>query len=153
MTGKQENKLSMYSATKKVVEDNESIWQNITAIGNAKNGFSATIAAIRGAAQKQGEPTPGIATDKGLQKVLLVDLALPICGAIRAFASQSGNNQLFDQAKISRTDLLETRDEYLGPRCQNFHDLANTNLLALADYGITAPVLSVFQGEITDFIA
>ena len=45
------------------------------------------------------------------------------------------------------------RDDQLAPSCNNIHDAANTNLVALAPYGITAAMLTSFNTLITNYSA
>ena len=153
MTDHQENKLSMYRATEQFMDDNSTLWNGIPAIVTTKTAFSAKIAALIAASQQQEVIITGISTDKSVLKNNLVNLVYPIASALTAFASQNNNNELLEQVNYSRKDLLRTKDDIMGQRCQNIHDLANANLAALAGFGITAPVLATLQTAINDYVS
>jgi hypothetical protein len=152
MTNNQENRLSSYRASEKVMDDNNAIWNGIPAIVTTKTAFSAKIVAIQAASQQQDSVITGISTDKQFLKTALVDITTPVASGVIAFASQTNNNELLEQVNFTRNDLLRTRDDLIGQRCQNIRDRANDNLVALAAYGITAPVLAVLQTAINNYV-
>lgn len=86
-------------------------------------------------------------------KKALADITAPIAAAAIAYASQTNNNELLDAVNFSQSELLATRDDLLGDRCQNIHTKANDNIAALAAYGITALMLTDMQNAITAYLA
>lgn len=153
MTDPQENKLSMYRVVEKLLDDNSIIWNGTPAFVTTKNAFSSKIAAISTASQQQQTINTGIATDKKLLKISLINIAAPVAAAVIAYASQTNNNELLNAVNFTQSQLAGTRDDMLGDRCQIIHTKANANLLALAPYGITAPVLTTLQTAITTYTA
>lgn len=141
----------MYRVTEQLLDDNNAIWSATPAFVTAKTAFSANITAISLASQQQQAVITGIATDKRVLKRTLVEVAAPIAAAVIAYASQTNNNELLEAVNYSQSDLNFTRDDMLTDRCQIIHNKANDNLAALADYGITAPLLNALQDAINAY--
>jgi hypothetical protein len=153
MKSKQEAKLSMYDAVITYCEANAAITVTIPAFTAAFAAFKASVAALRITAQKEADVISGVAMDKFQAKKDLAQVAATTAAAVYALASANGNNQLKEQVNFSVSDLLRFKDELLTSNCQNIHDLANTNLAALAPYGITAGTLSALNTEIGNYAA
>ena len=81
----------------------------------------------------------------------MCDLALPIASAVHAFAVKNKNNQLATQVDFSMSDLMGGRDVQSAQRCQNVHDLANTNVASLGNFGVTAAKLTALQTTIAGY--
>jgi len=79
--------------------------------------------------------------------------AANIAAAVCAFASASGNIGLKQEMKYGLTTLLRMKDGMLGPVCQNIHAVATADIADLADYNITAPLLTAFSSAIDGYIA
>lgn len=141
----------MYRVAEKLLDDNNIIWNGTPAFVTTKGAFSAKITAIFTATQQQQAIITGISTDKKVLKVSLIDTAAPVAAAVIAYASQTNNNELLDAVNFTHAQLIATRDDMLAGRCQTIHDKANANLVALAAYGITAPVLTTLQNSITAY--
>ena len=55
--------------------------------------------------------------------------------------------------RFELTDLVRLGETIIGPRCQEIHDLANTNVARLAALGTTATEITALQTAITDYSA
>ncbi len=83
---------------------------------------------------------------------LLLDLTMIVAGAVRAFATITGDIVLKDQMTFSRSSLAELPDEAIDDKAQVIHDTATTHLAALtANYGINAARLTSLQDRITAY--
>ena len=151
MTTKQQNKLSMYLAVKAVLDANNSTWQTLPAFATGYTDFTTGISGIQTLAQSLIQDTSGIAQDKQQSKVAMATTAVGIASAVRAYAVKTKNNTLTSAVSFTQSDLTGGRDADSVQNCQNIHDLANTNLAALADYGVTAAKLAALQTAITAF--
>lgn len=151
MTDVKENKLSMYRVAEKVLDDHSIVWNTTPAFVTTKTAFSGKIAAIAAASIQQQAVITGIATDKRVLKSTLIDVAAPVAAAVIAYASQTNNNELLEAVNYTHSDLVRTRDDQVAERCQIIHNHATAHLAALADYGITAPVLNALQTSITAY--
>jgi hypothetical protein len=81
----------------------------------------------------------------------MCNAALPIAGAVHAYAVKSKNNELAAKTDFSLSDLMAGRAEKSAERCQNIYDAANTNLANLADYGVTAAKLALLKAAIAAY--
>ncbi len=148
MNANQETKINMYRATQKHCADNAAIVATVPAFQTAFTAYNVKISAIIAAAQQEDLATKGITIDKADSKKSLCRLATDIASLIFAFASANTNKTLQQEVNFSYSDLLKTKDDILGPRCQNIKDLGTVNLIALAPYGLTAASLTALQTEI-----
>ncbi len=153
MTDKQENKLSMYRATETVLNDNIAIWTGNALFTTVKTALSAKIAALLTARQRQQEIITGIATDKQVLRKIMTTKAGSIAAKVVIYAEDTNNNELLNEVKVGNSRLDKERDDAIAGICQNIHDHANDNLVALAAYGITAPMLADLQTAITTYAA
>lgn len=148
MNSKLMAKLNMYDAVKTVCQDNAVTIATINAFKTTFDEFKDKIAAIKEVAQQKDMATQGAAADKKARKTSLCRIASAVAGAIYAYAATSGNNTLKQEVKFTNSQLMQTKDALLAPRCQNIHDLGAANLAALADYGINAAKLTELQAAI-----
>lgn len=153
MTDPQENKLSMYHLTEEKLNYYNSIWGLMPAFAATKSAYSAKIIAIHTTSAQQQAVITGIAGDKKTLKLSVIDITAPVAAIVKGFASQTNNLELFNAVNFSHSQLVNTRDEVLGDICQNIHTRANDNLVALAPYGITAPMLAAVQTAINTYTA
>ena len=152
MNTKQEAKLNMYRATEKHCDDNALIIAAVPAFQTAST-ISKAIADIINITQLKDVALTGITIDKSNSKQTLCQIAADMAGIISAFASATSNNTLKQEVNFPVSKLLKTRDDELAPRCQNIHAKAVANLAALADYGITAAMLTGLQTAINNYSA
>ncbi|MBP7389350.1 MAG: carboxypeptidase regulatory-like domain-containing protein [Chitinophagales bacterium] len=151
MDSKQEARLSMYDAVISYCDANNPIVSTIPAFENAVDDLRDVFEDIQEAAQAEMQLIEGYAGDKAEQRLELGNLAASIAASVFAYASATGNTVLKEQANYPPSHFTRLKDELLGPACQNVHDLANANLVALADYGITAPNLTDLQTAIDNY--
>lgn len=144
MNRKQEAKLGMYNAVSTFCADNAAITATVLAFQTAVTDFDNAIAELRNAAQKEAQVILGITRDKTNLKNDLCDTAAGIASAIFAYAVSINSEELKEKANFPVSKLQYLRDELLAGTCRNIWGAANTNLAALADYGITAPKLADF---------
>lgn len=153
MNALQEATLNMQRAVEQHLDANTTIIAAVPAFVTAFNkvkGFNAQIADAAGA---QETPRTGIAKDKGTSKSTLAETVLIVAKPTRAFAVDTDNNQLREEVNYTFNKLMRLRDDQIAPRCQVIHDLAATNLAALAPYGITPEKLENLQNKIDSYLA
>jgi len=148
-----ESKLNMYDAVVNSCNSNAAIVATVPAFQASLNELAAKATAIRSAMQEVAKIITGVAMGKTEQQKALARQAANISASVYAFASASGNISLKQEMKYRLTSLLRMKDEMLGPVCQNIHDVANANIADLADYNITAPLLTGFSAAIDAYIA
>ena len=153
MTAKQEAKLNMYHAVVTFCDDNTAIVTTVPAFETALTAAKTKLAAIVTTAQLEAQVIAGIAMDKEQLRSNLCQQARDMASVVFAYASSINNNELKEQVNFSFTDLRRLRDDQLAPVAQNIYNAANDNLVALATYGITAPILTTYQDSIDDYQA
>lgn len=153
MTAKQNAKLNMYRTIESHLADNESIIAVNPAFQTAFNKLKTNNTNIRTTAQSKSAKTTGIAADKSKSKQTLCKLTATLAGAVFAYAAANGDETLKQEMNLPVSKLARTRDEALVPRCQNIQDKAQTNIAALADYGIKKEQLTALQTAIGNYSA
>lgn len=153
MNALQEATLNMQRAVEQHLDANIPIIETVRAFSTAFDRFKGFNTQIIPAVGAQETPRTGFATDKRTSKTQLCNATLIISKPMRAFATDTGDNALFDEVDYAFTELNRLRDDQIAPRCQIIHDRALANLPALGDYGITAEKLAVLQNEITGYTA
>ena len=95
--------------------------------------------------------TKGIAVDKKTLRSQLCTTATDLAALVFAYANKTKNQTLKQQVNYSVSDFKRIKDEMLAPACQNILTAANSNLAALADYGVTNLMLAALQTAIDDY--
>jgi len=153
MTDPQENKLSMYRAVITVLDNNAAEYAGVTALVTQVGNLHSSVDLIGQLAQTQTANITGVTLDKAMLQGQMVDMALRVAGALKAFASTGNNATLLQQADINKSTFTRARDDLRDDIAQQIHALANTNIAALAPFGITAATLSALQTRIDAYIA
>ncbi|MEP6820867.1 MAG: hypothetical protein ABI946_00795 [Chthoniobacterales bacterium] len=148
MKDPQENKLSMYRTVQTVLKNNTAEVATIVALDLQVTNLNSSIALIDSLAQAQASETSGVTIDKANVSDEMVDMTMRVAGALKAFASVGNDETLLKKASLTKSDLVKARDEMRPTMAQEIHDLANTNIAALSDYGITAATLTALQTRI-----
>jgi hypothetical protein len=115
---------------------------------NSYNTKLATLLTTETAVQKK---TKGVAQDKGTLRTTLIQNAYDIASLVFALSNKLKNDTLKQQVDFSITDLERIKDDLLVPTCNNIKTAANNNLVAMADYGITAASLTAFQTNMDNY--
>lgn len=151
MTNRQEAKLNMYNAVVSHGDDNTAIIATVPAYQTAFNSLKTKVSALLSTSQLEAQVITGITMDKAQAKKTLAQQAADIASVVYAFASNANDNTLKEAVHFSVSDLLRMKDELVGPTCQNIRNAANTNLASLANYGITAATITLFDATIANY--
>lgn len=149
----EEDKRSMYFSVKVVCNNNKPIWSGLVAFAEAFGEFETTISNIDTQRLIQEGETTGITADKQKVGEEMIQVTLEVAGAVYAYASKIGNNELMKKVNYSHSKLKQSRDSILRDICQLIHDEANNIIADLTDYGKTAQDLEQQQKKIDDFSA
>lgn len=153
MDSKFEARLNMYHAVIAHCDANPAIVATVVAFQTTITSFKAKVSSIQTIAQQEAQVISGVATDKKVLRDSLCQQGADIAAVVYAYAASTGNNTLKEAMAFSKSDLRNMRDDQLAPSCNNIHDAASTNLVALAPYGITAAMLTSFNTLITNYSA
>lgn len=149
----QERKISMFIVVEEGLSKTDT--QIIEIIPRYKfyhDSLISFIESIRTVSEKQEINISGTAILKASHRAKLVKTSLDISRKVNAYAINVENDELQKEINYSKSRLEDSPDTGLRDKCQIIHDKAKFHITSLADYGITAQVLSNLQKEI-DFFA
>jgi len=151
MTTKQLNKLTTALAVEGICDANTTVIATIPAFAASYADAQSHVTNIQTLWQAQAQNTKGIAADKQQARLAMCKTSLATAGAIHAYATKTKNNTLAGEVDFTLTDLMGGRDVQSAELCQNIYDTANTNLTALADYGLTAAKMNLLKAAIAAY--
>jgi len=150
-------KSNMHSKSSMIVVTRDYLNQN-TSITNTITQFAALFAVfVIGVTQFLSLRELYTADRKGFRKnkeALKADLILKLCDIARrivAYAKITGNPVLLAEVNYDEKKLGKVRDSNLRDIAQIVYTRGNTNLVALASYGVTPALLSAFKTAIDTY--
>lgn len=152
MNTRQESKLSMYLAVKDFLTANAAIVTPLPNYSGYFTTFQNSITQIQTYAEQQMFDKTGISVSKKHLRDNLVALAADTSRRLTAYAKFANNQVLLKEIKFAESDLKKCADNVLRDYAQGLYDRAQTNLTALATYGIAAATQTALQAAITAFV-
>ena len=149
----QENRLSMFYATQRVLLDNNGIWSVSPAMVTATTALDTKIGALEDALEVQVRDITGHATAKTQAEEKMIAVTLDVAGKVMAFAAATGDEALATAMNLVPSELRRYRDSVVAQRCQDVHDSANGVLASLVGYGVNAARLTELQAAIDGYLA
>ncbi|MBI3500616.1 MAG: carboxypeptidase regulatory-like domain-containing protein [Bacteroidetes bacterium] len=153
MNDHQENFRTMCLTTQQICINHQTDWQSNTVFTNNFNAFGVLIGNLNTARQQQEQKSTGTTKDKNTKRKTLVDIAITHISAIKSYAADNNNNQLYELVNYTKSALLHARDTLLIDKTTIVRDAANNNLANLANYGITSATIAALTQAISDFNA
>jgi len=153
MTSEQESRLSMFMAVRDFLTANATITATLPNYAGYFTAVQNGITSIQTIREQQEFDKTGIAANKNQLKTTLISQAMDVSRKVVAYALYVNNTVLLNEVKYSETDLKKSADTILKDKSQVIYDRANTNLAALATYGITAAILTNLLTAITNYNA
>lgn len=151
MNDRQENKLSMAKALKIILAENSTIVDTVVAFTTATTALGNSIDSIDGITQLQVKKIKGKAMDKGAAEELAISAALELTGPTQTYARTTNDNTLFEAMEYSPTSLRRLRDTVLVSTLTLIRDTVQGKLADLADYGVTAAMITTLTGAISAY--
>lgn len=151
MTTSQERKLSMYYSVKDFLAANAAIVNTLPNFGGFNTNFNGYISQIEATRKLQEADKTGIAKNKLSLKEDLVAKAVDVARKVGAYAAVTNNMVLAAEVNYTESALEQSADTILRDKAQVIYDRANSNLAALASYGVTAAILTALQVAITTY--
>jgi hypothetical protein len=137
MTRKEDNTVTMFETTLKVLDDFKNTWKGRGALVDAAARAESGTKAIRARTREQHSPTEGITDQKAQLRDDLEEKLLVIADAIAAFAAKIGNPDLAAQADLTKSSIDRLADSNLVQTAGRIADLATEKLADLGPYGVT----------------
>ena len=113
----------------------------------------STINQILVVAEAQDFKKTGIAESKSQLKANLCSMLADYSRKLVAYATFTGNTVLLNEIKISESNLKRLPDAAFRTKGQEIYDRAQSNVAALAAYGILPATQTTLQGLIASFTA
>jgi hypothetical protein len=151
MTNREENKLSMYMATARVLRENEAAWSKMKTVASAIQLLEAKVAAISQSAAVQDQRLKGIAIDKQKLKARLADLAYKVASALVIYAQRSDNSELLEKVSLTRSDLIACRDTLTAERSSLILERAQELMSRVQVFGLTPELVRQLETTLGDY--
>lgn len=149
----QESKLSMYFVVNDYLTTNATFTTPLPNYAGFFTTFKNSISSIQTYAEQQNFDKKGIALSKSQLKNTLVMLVADNSRRLTAMAMYVNNQILLKEIKYNESELKRKSDTSLRDIAQGVYDRAQTNLTALANYGVTAATQTALQTAINSFVA
>ena len=148
MDNKDTNRMNMINTTVQHCSDNSSATSGIPAFATAFNDTQTKITLINSLEQIATGTTKGVTTDTNAIRKAMSDLAFKCAVATFAYATAANNNTLKAQVNYTRTAFDKMKKEEVDDVCQNIHDVANSNIGNVQNYGASTTDVSNLQTAI-----
>lgn len=140
-------KLAMYKTVQEVLSANGPAWEGIPAMVSTIETFSLKLSKLNELAIDQGLVTLGTKSNKDRQKAETVELAERISGALKSFATTTGNLELRETIWFSPSVLKGSRNSKTMIFLDTILMKGFEHLSALQSYGITESDLQLLQAK------
>ena len=151
MTDRQENKFTMYEAVSDLLDANTAKTASMPAFVTAFNSFKDAMAAISEKNIQKNTATTGRTATKNQKQTELIEAAVPVAGALYALGTATEDPRLQALGNVKKGYLSNLRDTELTDAVTNIKNLADGYSADLADYGITAAIISALDTKLTAY--
>lgn len=141
MTISQQARFKAYALSLAHLRDNETITQEVPAIGTLYNMAKAAMDAIESADKRRSEKLGGVTENKYQLQDDLANQATLIASAIGAYALLRKDMELKEAMNFTRSELFYGANQSLTTKCANILAKARELGAALKDFGITDALL------------
>ena len=153
MTSRQECKLSMYLVVKELLTTYATIVNALPNFAGFLTALQSAITQIQTYGEQQMFDKKGLKVSKTQLKNTLVMLSADASRKLQAYAKFTNNQLLLSETKFTESDLKLAADTSLRDNAQGIYNRAQTNLAALAAYGLTAATQTTLLNAINAFVA
>jgi len=153
MTNEQESRLSMYFTFKDFQSPYTAITNPLPNYTANSTTFTNTITQIQGIAEQQKISKLGITDVKNQAKDTLIVMSADYARKLGVFAKFTNNLTLAQEVKFTESKLRQAADTAVKDYAQIVYDRAQTNVAALATYGITAATQTALLNAINAYNA
>lgn len=115
------------------------------------SGISSGIIEIQNIRAQQQADKAGIASNKTQLRANLIDLAMDVSRKVVVYATIVDSTVLLKQINYAESDLKKCADTILKDCCQVIYDRANSNVDAVAAYGVTAAIVANLQNTLNAY--
>jgi len=134
-----------------ITEDFQPIWSADQAFTASFNLFKSKIPEISQLHDTQKSVITGVATDKMVKRMAMIDKALFIANRVRSYATVTRNLELLECVKFTRSYLIRAKDADVLSICDNIYAKASLNITNLGVYCVNPSQVAALQASIADF--
>lgn len=151
LTKVQENKLTMYEGVETVFTENESIVMTLPSLVAKRIEFKGIIQSIKLKGGEKRDAIKGRAQTKYEAEDALVDAIIEIASPLYSYSRKIKNNEVMEICDITESKLRKLRDTELESRADAIQKKADELKAELADYNITAAMITDLQTKIAAY--
>lgn len=153
MTNQQESRLSMYLTFRDFQASYTAITNPLPNYTTNSTTFVNTIPQIQAIAEQQKISKKGVTDNKNNLKETLIVMTADYARKLGVYAKFTNNTTLAQEVKFSESKLRQIADTAVKDYAQIVYDRAQTNVAALATYGITAATQTTLLNAINAYNA
>ncbi|KAA5534511.1 hypothetical protein F0919_07775 [Taibaiella lutea] len=151
MTKKQEDQLTMWSATEAVLLKHEGLWQSIPAFADAAAQFRRIRIEVNPEANTQHQDNTGITYAKTVERSNLTELCKQMALNIKSYAINIKDFGLEKQFEFTPSYFDKLRDNAIPVVADAIYDKATALLEVLGDYGVGNNEMEELQASIINY--
>jgi hypothetical protein len=151
MRDNQENKLTMYEAVVKLLEQNDGLIATVPAFVGAKDNLVTSINKVKKEARQQKEATAGKRAAKVDAENELIRIIMSAGSALYSYGRKIKDHEMQDVANVRVSKLEDMRDTELVNKAEMIYAKLLANVADLTDYQITAATVTEFRAKIDNF--
>ena len=151
MTDSQSNRLDMYIVVNDFYTDHQAAIDPVPARATAFGQLATNITTINTLVAGQSANTTGVAKDKSDLRDALDNITLATLASARAWALSEDNNTLAQEFNYPLSEIQKIKDDTMQGFCDHRIALINDNLAAMADFGIDAASITVWQTALDSY--
>jgi hypothetical protein len=137
MTQEQINRLEMFEACNRFLDEQLAVWNAVPIISRYKTQLTELIAAIKEEALRQDAAQVFISSSLHELKKQLANKLDLLDDLLEAYAADTGNVQLENRATNSASDYFRLPNEDFETKSKGTIDLLATEVANMGDYGLT----------------
>lgn len=153
MTDRQSNLLDMYGVVNTLYTANQAVIDAVVARANAFAAFQANVTAINANIANQSLVVSGVTADKGQARETLDNLSQVIFAIARTWALAMNDLTSAGEFDFSLSEIAKVKDDTVISFVEHRLAIVDSNIAALADYGITPALVAQWQDAISDYAA
>lgn len=151
MNDKQENKYSMFLATKKVLDGYGDAIKSMPALSRAVEQFNTKLIELEAVSAEREKDITGVTADKKKSAAALIEATLIVISKAQAYAKSLNNNELFKAMRYTRSDLEGSRDTALKDIGLMVYEKLKPIVKSMSDFNLTDEHLEDLKTKIGEY--
>lgn len=153
MNKEQTNYLRMFINVQSTMDQKSALWNSVPVILTVKNQFDELLQRIAKVNERTNPNTEGVTASK--ERILegLAEKAVVLSGTLQAYAAFNNDEVLASKVKLTKSDILQTRETNVDGLVKPVITAARENLGNLADFMVTGEMITETETSLDDFNA